>query len=520
MIGPQISGNNWGQSANAVLNLDLTNGGTEDIVRDIFAEHASNEIVFIPGQGYAYFDGLIWKKDQNEIRVKQLADDIPRLLKQKAKEYFWDPQIEKKFNDAALQYSTAKSRAAIIRAAKHHPKLQFNSKFEGEHPELLSFGNGVFDLDIGALRPLVAGEHLILNSPIPYDPEAKCPSWGNFVAKITGGDAEKAAFLQRSVGSVLRNGSGDRLLLQGEDQDIQVFIRTISQVLGGYGASTTGRNLFARQSNPPEFSGKFRNRRMIFCEAGPGGNRRDQNLLLMLDSFEEAVPYDDLKHTLPSVWIVLKSGTRLDTSNERVWNETQAFVFEGAHDASNLVHQGFREEYSGILNWILVGYRAFKEKNFAPPHCLLHVKDEIRRAVDPIWYYCNRICVQGAGLEVGSTALYEHFRKWCHTFGYLTVSQKSFSIKAQEFFGETGKNGLGNKYFKGVAIRKSSWQEFEPISVPNRTIIENLKAVGQENISITEEMYMDSGDELPEDWFEDPVEDADHVRTDECLDED
>lgn len=521
MIGPQITGNNWGASANAVSNLDLTNGGTEDVVRDIFTDHASDKIVFIPGQGYAYFEDSIWKKDKNEIRAKQLADDIPRLLRQKAREYFWDPQIEKKFSDAASQYSTAKSRASIVRAAKHHPKLQFNAKFEGEHSELLSLGNGVFDLDKGALRSLNSGEHLTLRSPVVYDSEAKCPLWERFVAKITGGDAEKAAYLQRLAGSTLINRNGNCLLLQGGDEDLQVFIKTISQVLGGYGAFTTSRNLFTRQSTPPEFSKNFRNRRLIFCESSPGRNRREQNILPMLDSAWEAILYTVPKCTMPSLWVVLKHGTRLDTSNERVWNDTQVFTFESSPaEASSLVGKGFREEYSGILNWILVGYRMFKHNGFAPPQSLTDEKNQIRRTVDPIWHYCNRICVQGAGLRVGSTALYSHFKKWCQAFGYLGGSHKSFSIKAQEFFGETGKNGIGNKYFDGVAIGDSSWEEFMPISVPNRTTIEVFQAGSQENILQTEEMHLDSGDELPEDWFDYPLEVSDYVRTDECLDED
>lgn len=452
MIGPQISGNNWGETAGAVSKFALWDGATEDVVREVLVEHVLGKIVVLPGRRFAYLEGSFWENDRDEIRVKQLAGDIPQLLRQKAAEYSWDPAIERKFNHAVLQYSSAKSRAEIIRAVKHHPKLQFDLRFEGEHPELLGLGNGVFDLNQGALRTFNPGEHLALGSRVAYDSRAKCPSWEQFIRKITGEDVEKAAFLQRAIGSSLA-GTGNCLLLKGESETIQVFIQGISQVLGRYGALVPSLKLCRTHSVSPELSKNLRNRRTIFCEASPGSNQRERNLLYKLRLAGDEKQFAMPKYTMPSVWVTLSNGTRLDTSNERIWNETQVFAFEGLPtETISLLVQNIQAEYSGILNWVLEGHRMFKAKGFAPPNSLAQVRDEIRSAIDPIWYFCNRICIRGPELRVGSTTLYEHFHKWCQANGSAAVAHRTFSLRAQEFFGETRKDGPGNKYFQGVGI--------------------------------------------------------------------
>ena len=68
------------------------------------------------------------------------------------------------------------------------------------NPYLLNVANGTVDLRTGARKPHTREDLLRKITPIEYDPEAQCPTFGRFLSEIMDHDLEMVSYLQRLFG--------------------------------------------------------------------------------------------------------------------------------------------------------------------------------------------------------------------------------------------------------------------------------------------------------------------------------
>src|SRR5262249_44596519 len=67
-------------------------------------------------------------------------------------------------------------------------------------PWLLGVPNGVVDLRPGALRPGRRTDAVTITTAVPFDADASCPRWTQFIAEIFPADLDLMSFVARAVG--------------------------------------------------------------------------------------------------------------------------------------------------------------------------------------------------------------------------------------------------------------------------------------------------------------------------------
>src|SRR5262249_27264471 len=106
----------------------------------------------------------------------------------------------------------------------------------------------------GALRPHERGDRLTKLAPVAYDPDATCPQWEAFLARVMDGDADLVAFLQRAVGYSLTGDTSEHamFLLYGTGRNGKsTFLETVRALLGDYAKRIQTETLTATRHEGP-----------------------------------------------------------------------------------------------------------------------------------------------------------------------------------------------------------------------------------------------------------------------------
>jgi putative DNA primase/helicase len=86
----------------------------------------------------------------------------------------------------------------------------------------------------------------------------------------------------------------------------------------------------------------------------------------------------------------------------------------------------FRKEASGILNWMLEGYQAYKKDGLDIPQEVHAATAQYRSASDVVGYYLNENCNIGSALTISISDLYLDYKAWTREAGEFTLSKRRF----------------------------------------------------------------------------------------------
>ena len=88
----------------------------------------------------------------------------------------------------------------MIDMARSEPGIRIDYSTLDGNPWLLNVANGTLDLRTGELRPAHRRDLLTKQTSIPYDPEATCARWEQFVREIMNDNIALVDYLKRAVG--------------------------------------------------------------------------------------------------------------------------------------------------------------------------------------------------------------------------------------------------------------------------------------------------------------------------------
>lgn len=215
--------------AGVLSTTDLANA------RRLVAAHGA-DLRFVAGLGgWLVWDGRRWQPDQTG-EVSRLMKAVvthnmveeARALDQEAGERLW------RF------IAKSQSRRGIMDAlklAETEPGIPLTAGELDANPWLLNCENGTLDLGDSTLHPHRREDHITRILPVAFDPGAQAPLWERFIHRVTGGNPELAAFLQRAVGYSLTGETGEQcsFWLYGLGRNGKsVFLETVAALLGEY----------------------------------------------------------------------------------------------------------------------------------------------------------------------------------------------------------------------------------------------------------------------------------------------
>jgi putative DNA primase/helicase len=110
-------------------------------------------------------------------------------------------------------------------------------------------------------------------------------------------------------------------------------------------------------------------------------------------------------------------------------------------------------EISGILNWIIEGYKKYKEYGLEIPLYIQEATKEYRKNSDIIEEFIEDCCVVGPEHKILRTNLHERFKRWCFGNGIRTVSSTRTFYTKMDSKGFQTKITNGNRFFSGLNMK-------------------------------------------------------------------
>jgi putative DNA primase/helicase len=118
-------------------------------------------------------------------------------------------------------------------------------------PWLLNLQNGTIDLRTGQLRPHSRADMITKLANVPYDPDAQCPTFMEFLSQIMCGRKELVEFLQKMFGYSLTGDTREdcAFFMHGEGRNGKgTLVETIMSILGDYATAMARDTLIVKRN--------------------------------------------------------------------------------------------------------------------------------------------------------------------------------------------------------------------------------------------------------------------------------
>jgi putative DNA primase/helicase len=343
------------------------------------------------------------------------------------------------------------------------------------NPDILPCSNGTVELRTGEFREGRQEDRCKVCAPTRWRGlMVKAPQWEKFLKSVLGEDQSLLDYVRRLMGYALLGAVREHVLpiLWGTGRNGKgTMLEAIHHVLGEMAGPVHSEMLLdqggARSSAAPSPDIlSLRGRRVVWANETDEGRRMGTARVKWLcggDTLVGRALYSNHEvrfrptHTL---FLLTNHRPKVDASDYAIWQRihlipfTRAFVEnptspnESKRDLRML--DRLRHEAEGILAWMVRGHLEWREYGLRPPDAIRNAVEDYRQDEDVVGRFVEEWCEEQEGATVKSTALYEAFRRWCHSQGIKPYAHFKFGYDVEKKVGRVRrKDGV---YYSGIRI--------------------------------------------------------------------
>lgn len=346
------------------------------------------------------------------------------------------------------------------------------------HPFLLNFQNGVVDLRTGALGPHQRELFLTKLVHFNYNPEAKCPTFLAFLARIFGAgpgasEAELARaarlieYLRRAWGYSLTGSTAEKAIFiahgGGGNNGKTTLLNTFRKVFEEYATLLQIDSLMTRQesSNSQADLADLRGARFVMTSETEEGQRLAEGKLKRITQgtgrikavrkYENPIEFDETH----KIWMDANHKPVVRGTDNAIWNRLHPIPF----DVSIPIDEIDRElpakliaEGEGILAWGVSGaVRYHKEGLGKPPEIEAAVAD-YRNDMDQLDDFIEEVCIVEPTQETQARELFSAYMEWAQEANGPRLSQTAFGTRMSGR-GFAKKHEKRGTFYHGIGLK-------------------------------------------------------------------
>lgn len=422
----------------------------------LFADTFRDILLFLPEyKDWFVYERGRWVQDKEDLRTqalaKALADYVrdiipppPQRDSDSSSTKQDDPWAKhrKHYN----RYRALNNRKTLIQDAK--PELRGSAADFDRDPYLFNCRNGTLDLRTGELRPHNPLDYISKQAAVDYDPGARSPRFVQFIDEITEGDKARAGMLQKALGYSMKGEANEECYFTAIGEQTRngkgTLFDTVLQLFGSYGAqmdfATVSRgNAVKDGSKPTPDLARLAGVRLVLANEPEKGVYLNEALIKQLTGNDDIVSrplYGDILQFKPVFKLFISANSKPNVSDDSLFASGRIKLLPFTrhfkeHERDRTLKSKLREpeSMSGILNWLLDGYRLYCAEGLRDTEEMERLVGEYRWENDYIGQYlAERVELTHTGKEgrIAVRNVLNDYRSWCGPVGVKPVGLKVF----------------------------------------------------------------------------------------------
>jgi len=413
---------------------------SEDALALRFTERHGDELRYVSSWGH-------WMKWTGDVWVQEStlqAFDLARVICRQAK------------------VGNAKTIAAVERLAKADRRHAATSDQWDTDPWSLNTPGGVVDLHTGEIRPHQPGGYMTkITTVAPQD--MPTPLWSAFLERVTEEDDEVQDYLQRVFGYSLTGITDEHAMFfaYGIGRNGKgTCLNTVTSIMGDYAVVAPIETFTASfgDRHPTELA-MLRGARLVTSQETEQGRHWAENRIKALtggDPITARFMRQDFFTFQPAFKLFVAGNNKpslhsVDEAISARMNMVPFNVTIPREERDPKLPEKLRDEWPGILAWMIEGCVKWQQCGLAPPAAVRRATADYLAAEDSFALWIAEKCLVGPTYVGTSNSLYLSWRYWADRRREAPGSQKAFSEKLQKK-GYKLHLSSGRKYL-GIAVR-------------------------------------------------------------------
>lgn len=407
---------------------------------------------------------LIGKTKSDDPRLTPIKELNQRIV-----------ECRRKLEFLKASLSNAKLNAQLAQARQSLPLYAAGSAFDA-HPELLNLANGTYSLTNNEFYEARAEDMLTQLAPVTYDPAAACPKWEAYLDLVTQGDAETQMYLQRVCGYVLcgEQSAQKMFIIAGQGGTGKSTFRQVLQGILGEYYQTTADYTFVKSKFSDDGTGASPNlvqlvgKRVAASTEMTDGCTFEEGILKKITGGDDMsirqlfCPNFDYRMQCKPIFFTNYIPNMTDFSDamrQRLAIVKFEHVLRGTDQEIDDYYRVLLEESSGILNWMLAGWKAYQKGGLREPEVVKSNVSEYVTEQDVVARWAKGTLVPQPNGRVLVAEAFASFRLWAEANGEKCSTAAWFGRRMGQAGYKVTRSNQG-KFYEGYLLPRTGHDDF------------------------------------------------------------
>jgi putative DNA primase/helicase len=426
----------------------------EALALEFAARHADDLRFVAAWNRWLFWNGTHWQFEET-LRALDFAREVCRDTAEDRKTVK-DSDIR-----GAGTIASAKTVNAVEHLARSDRRLAATVDQWDADPWLLNTPDGTVDLRTGQMREHRGEDYITKMTAVGT--QGDCPRFISFLERITGGDSELVAYLQRVLGYGLTGVTREHALFFGYGTGANgksVLLSTAAGILGKYHKTAPIETFTASNTDrhPTDLAG-LRGARLVTATETEEGRRWAESRIKQLtggDTVAARFMRQDFFEYRPQFKLVIAGNHKpslrsVDEAIRRRFHLIPFAVTIPPEERDADLAEKLKDEWPGILAWGVQGCLEWQTEGLRPPLAVVEATEAYLTAEDAMAAWLDEKCERDPNEWTSSTCLFASWTGWATAAGEFVGSQKKLTQKLEDR-GFTKKDTNKAKGFQGLRL--------------------------------------------------------------------
>jgi putative DNA primase/helicase len=438
------------------------------VARLFYDLHSTHIRYVLEAKTWYVFDGRVWVKDEGSFKVMELCKAFSQSYAKYAEPFLDDSPEGKAFVKFAFALTSRKRRESILTDARSIAPMSL-SDFD-RNKNLLNCLNGTYSLVDMALLPHNPNDYITKLARVKFMEGAVCERWEQFISEIMCGDTDTARFLQKALGYCLSGGTSLEcfFILYGAStrNGKSTLTGAVEGILADYARTIQPQTLSRRPNDgaaPSPDIARLKGARLVNMPEPEKGLALNAALIKQLtggDTYTGRFLHENPVEYRPEFKIFINTNHLPNAADQTIFSSDRVKLIPfNRHFKPEEQDTGLKKLFqksqhkSGILNWLIEGYRLLNAEGLIVPERVAAAIAEYQRNADVLGNFCADILVPAGGNRLKTAVLYERYRPWAKANGYKPLCSQDFVAELRRRY-DFGSNGRIGNFIVGFDMKK------------------------------------------------------------------